>query len=90
MACRAGRIAAGSDALEQGIRSGKVVLAIISTDAGPNTKDKIGRLSSHYSIPLIEAGDRETLGHWTGKDERVAIGVTDHGFAKRLTELAAQ
>jgi ribosomal protein L7Ae-like RNA K-turn-binding protein len=90
LAYRAGRVATGSDALEMGIRAGRVVLAILSDDAGPNTKDKINRLCIHYSIPMIEAGDRLTLGHWTGKQERVAIGVTDQGFAKRLAELAAQ
>lgn len=90
LAVRAGRVAAGSDALEQGIRSGKVVLAILSEDAGPNTRDKIGRLCTHYGIPLITGGDRATLGHWTGKKERVAIGVTDQGFATRLTALAAE
>jgi len=88
LACRAGRVTAGSDALEHGIRSGKVVLAIMSEDAGPNTRDKIGRLCKHYEIPLIMGGDRTTLGHWTGKKERVAIGVTDQGFAKRLAELS--
>ncbi len=90
MACRAGRLIFGSDAVERGMRSGEVVLAILAEDAGPNTKDKIGRLSAFYGIPLIAAGDRQTLGHWTGRDARVAVGVVDEGFANRLIELAGQ
>ncbi len=88
LAVKAGRVAAGSDALETGIRSGKVCLAILTIDAGPNTRDKIGRLCAHYNVPLLVMGDRSTLGHWTGKKERVAVGVTDPGFGKRLVEIA--
>lgn len=90
LAMRAGRVATGSDALESGIRSGKVLLALLSTDAGPNTRDKIGRLCVHYQIPLLVLGDRTTIGHWTGKKERVAVGITDAGFATRLAALAAE
>lgn len=90
MACRAGRLVFGGDAVQHGMRSGEIVLAILSTDAGPNTQDKIGRLSAHYGIPLITAGDRQTLGHWTGRDARVTVGVVDEGFARRLIELAGQ
>ncbi len=88
MACRAGRLVFGTEAVARGIRDSKVVLAILSEDAGPNTKDKIGRLSVHYEVPLITAGDREILGHWTGRETRVVIGVVDRGFASRLSELA--
>jgi len=89
LAMKAGKLTSGSDALEQGIRTGKVLLAILSEDAGPNTRDKIGRLCAHYQVPLLVRGDRAMIGHWTGKRERVAIGVTDQGFARRLAELAA-
>lgn len=88
MACRAGRLVFGGDAVSRGMRSGEVVLAILSEDAGPNTQDMISRLSIHYEIPLLTAGDRQTLGHWTGRETRVIIGVVDEGFARRLMELA--
>jgi len=89
MACRARRLVFGSDAVERGVRAGKVVLVILADDVGPNTKDKIGRLSVHYEVPLITAGDRQTLGHWTGRETRVVIGVVDEGFANTLSGLAA-
>jgi ribosomal protein L7Ae-like RNA K-turn-binding protein len=35
-------------------------------------------------------GNREELGHWTGKENRVVALVMDEGFARRLLELSDQ
>jgi ribosomal protein L7Ae-like RNA K-turn-binding protein len=90
LATRAGQLVFGSDAVERGARRGQIRLLILAADAGPNTTGRFGQVSRVTHIPLIQVSDRESFGHWTGKDERVVAGVKDQGFAQRILDLAGQ
>ena len=88
LAKRAGKMVCGSDAVEKAARKGQVWLLILSGDAGPNTTGRLEQVGRVTGTPLLTVGDRQTLGHWTGKDERVVVGLTDQGFADRIMALA--
>jgi len=40
------------------------------------------------TVPVVTSFDRATLGHAIGKGERVAVAVTDNGFANQLLKLS--
>ncbi len=88
MAKRAGKMVCGSDAVEKAARKGQVRLLILAGDAGPNTTGRLEQVGRVTETPLLMVGDRLSLGHWTGKDERVVVGLTDQGFADRIMALA--
>lgn len=88
LAKRAGKLICGSDAVEKAARKGQIRLLILSGDAGPNTTGRLEQVGRVTETPLLTFGDRQTLGHWTGKEERVVVGLTDQGFADRIMALA--
>ncbi|MCC8990944.1 MAG: hypothetical protein LM516_09270, partial [Staphylococcus sp.] len=53
----------------------------------PNTTKLIKNKTSSYKVPLRVFGTREELGIALGKGERVNVGITDQGFAKKLLSM---
>ncbi|CAG7602582.1 putative ribosomal protein YlxQ [Paenibacillus solanacearum] len=81
---RAGKIITGEEMVIQAVRSGEAKLVIVAEDASDNTFKKINDKCSYYGVPLLQTGGREQLGDSIGKEARVAIAVTDAGFARML------
>lgn len=70
------------------IRAKKVSLVLIAENASENTKKKITDKCHYYDIPYyIMDEDSDVLGNAIGKENRVAIGIADRGFAKKLIEI---
>ncbi|NLC95039.1 MAG: hypothetical protein GX676_05025 [Bacilli bacterium] len=84
LAYRAGKIVTGEDNIIYHIREKKVNLVIVATNASNNTKKKYFDKCSFYNIQCIEQGTIQDISHAIGKNNRVAVGVTDAGFAKGL------
>ena len=81
---RAGKLDTGELAVEKSISSGKAVLVIVSEDASANTKKQFKDKCRFYNVPVVEFGEKEKLGHATGKSERTSLAVTDYGLMKKL------
>lgn len=88
LAMRAGCVVTGEERVVQTIRSGQAKLVLIANDAGFNSHKKLTDKSRYYEVPLLNHFDRQTLGHALGKGERVAVAVTDKGFAAQLLKLS--
>lgn len=84
LAQRAGKLASGEDKALQAIQSRKSHLVIVAKDASVNTYKKFNDKCTYYEVPLIHGYDRQSLGHATGKVERVVISVNDRGFAEAM------
>lgn len=90
LACRAGKIAVGTKAATDSIRSEKAKLALLASDAAPNASKRITDACSAHGVRLYKLTDytKETLGKALGKSsEAVAIALTDPQFAKAVTQL---
>lgn len=90
LANRARKLVSGEELVLNEIKKRRAKLVVLSNDAFPSTKKKFQDKCQHYKVQLIQAGDRVTLGHAIGKDQRVVIAVTDEGFAKKLLTLLGQ
>ncbi len=87
LAMRAGKLACGEGKAADTVRSGKAVLLILATDAGPNTEKRFLNMTQFYQIPVLRPDDRIALGNAVGKKAAVVLAVTDAGFGEQLLKL---
>jgi len=84
LANRARKIISGEELVLNDLKKNRVKLVIIANDASERTKKKMRDQCAHYQVRIVGAGDRFALGHAIGKEQRVVLGVTDEGFARKL------
>ena len=87
LAMRAGKIKSGESVILSDIKTNKIKLVIVATDASDNTLKVMKNKSESNQIPLRSFGTRVELGIALGKGERVNVGITDQGFAKKLLSM---
>lgn len=87
LANAARKIVTGETLIKQ-IKAKKISLVLIAKNASENSKKKITDKCHYYHIPYyIMDEDSDTLGKAIGKENRVAIGIADRGFAKKIKEI---
>ncbi|MFB4158742.1 YlxQ family RNA-binding protein [Geomicrobium sp. JSM 1781026] len=84
LAMRAGKVVSGEETVLKTVRDQRAKLVLISSDASSNTNKMFHAKCHSYNVPIQTAGTREHLGRAIGKHERVVLGITDEGFAKKL------
>ena len=84
LATKAGKTASGEFSTEQSVKSFKAELVIVAADASDNTKKKFQNMCEFYEVPIYVYGDKESLGHAMGKENRAMLAVNDLGFAKSI------
>ena len=82
LASRARKIVTGETLIKK-IRTNAIYLVIIASDASDNTKKKFIDKCTSYNVDYIVTSSREEL---SSKNNRVALGIQDAGFAKSLKE----
>lgn len=87
LAVRARMLISGEEMVVKEVQKNRAKLVIISSDASENAMKKIQDKCNSYNVELHVFGDRSDLGHATGKEARVALAITDDGFAKKLSAL---
>lgn len=76
------------ETLIKSISANETKLVIIAHDASDNTKKKITNKCHFYHVDyFIVDEDIDTISKAVGKSNRVAIGITNQGFAKKIKEL---
>lgn len=85
LASRARKIVTG-ETLFTKIRAQEVHLVIIASDASENSQKKICDKCTFYDIDYIIEGGIDDLSKAIGKSNRVAVGIMDIGFAKKIKE----
>ncbi|AMG60845.1 ribosomal L7Ae/L30e/S12e/Gadd45 family protein [Staphylococcus lugdunensis] len=87
LAMRARKVKSGESVLMTEIKKKTLTLVILASDASDNTTKTIKNKCHSYQVPLRVFGTKEQLGQALGKSERVNIGITDAGFAKKLVSM---
>ncbi len=82
LAARAGAVIYGSDAVDSGIKRGKIKLVVVDGDASDSTKKAFEDACAYYKTHIIVLEDAGELGKSLGKPGRKIIGIKDAGFAK--------
>ncbi|MEG0448243.1 MAG: YlxQ family RNA-binding protein [Lysinibacillus sp.] len=87
IAARARKVTSGEELVISEVRNGNAKIVLLSNDASKNTSKKIQDKCTYYNVEYHVIGDRYELGHATGKAARVALAITDKGFASKLSSL---
>ena len=73
------------ETLIKSIAANETKLVVIANDASANTKKKI---TDKYHVDYFIVDENiETISKAVGKNNRVALGITNQGFAKKIKEL---
>ncbi|KGX93133.1 hypothetical protein N781_12005 [Pontibacillus halophilus JSM 076056 = DSM 19796] len=87
IAARARKLTFGEDAIVRDIQQKRAYLVLLANDTGKNTKKKLMDKCQSYGVPIREVDDRDTLSNAIGKTGRVAVAITDRGFASKITSM---
>lgn len=87
LAARARKIVSGEELVIKEVRNGNAKIVLLASDAAANASKKLTDKCKYYNVELHVFGDRYDLGHATGKEARVALAITDSGFAKKMSSL---
>ena len=66
------------------IKAKKVFYVIIASDASDNTKKKFSDKCRFYQVEYVIDGESDLISQAIGKDNRMAIGIKDRGFADSI------
>lgn len=86
IAAKSGNIASGEFSTEKAVKDGKAYLVIVASDASENTKKMFRNMTKFYEVPMYLYGDKETLGHYIGKEFRASLAVTNEGLAHSIED----
>lgn len=84
LATRAGKVSSGEFSTEEALKAGKAYLVIVAGDSSDKTKKHFSDMCSYRDIPMKVYGDKESLGHYIGKEFRASVSVNDKGFSDRI------
>lgn len=84
LARRARKIIIGTELTVKGIRSNRIKLVLLATDASSNTKKQIYDKSNTYKVEVIESLSSDELSLSIGKKNIKVLGIVDEGFSKLL------
>lgn len=90
IAAKSGSIASGEFSTEKAVKEGKAYLVIVASDASENTQKMFSDMTKFYEVPMYLYGDKETLGHFIGKEFRASLAVTNEGLARSIEEKLRQ
>ena len=83
---RAGKLITGEDLIIKNLKNKKIKLLVIAEDCGVNTKKKLEDKSNFYGVEHVEFSNIENISIAIGRDNRVAVGITDSGFIKKFKQ----
>ena len=89
LSARGGNIASGEFQTLKAIKENNASIVIVATDASDNTKKEFHDSCTFYNVPIVEFGDKESLGHAIGKDVRSSIAILNEGLAKSFAQKIA-
>lgn len=90
IAAKAGGVASGEFSTEKAVKDGRAYLVIVAADASENTKKNFRNMTDFYEVPMYLYGDKETLGHFIGKEFRASLAVTNEGLAHSIEDKLKQ
>lgn len=84
IAAKGRNVVSGEFSTEKAVKSFKAFLVVVALDASDNTKKMFHNMCDFYEVPIIEYGDKETLGNALGQQMRASAAITDEGIAKSI------
>lgn len=90
IAAKSGSVVSGEFSTEKAVKDGKAYLVIVAADASENTVKMFRNMTDFYEVPMYLYADKETLGHYIGKEFRASLAVTNEGLAHSIEDKLKQ
>lgn len=90
IAAKSGSVASGEFSTEKAVKDGKAYLVIVASDASGNTQKMFRNMTAFYEVPMYLYADKDTLGHFIGKEFRASLAVTNEGLAHSIEDKLKQ
>lgn len=90
IAAKSGSVASGEFSTEKAVKDGRAYLVIVAADASENTIKMFRNMTDFYEVPMYLYADKETLGHYIGKEFRASLAVTNEGLAHSIEDKLKQ
>lgn len=90
IAAKSGSVVSGEFSTEKAVKDGRAYLVIVASDASDNTQKMFTNMTDFYEVPMYLYGDKETLGHFIGKEFRASLAVTNEGLAHSIEDKLKQ
>lgn len=90
IAAKAGSVVSGEFSTEKAVKDGRAYLVMVASDASENTQKMFRNMTEFYRVPMYLYSDKETLGHFIGKEFRASLAVTNEGIAHSIEEKLKQ
>jgi len=84
LATKAGKVKTGEFLTTKALQEGYGCLVIIATDTSEKSTERLEGISENYGCKSIIYGTKEELGHFTGKESKSVICITDEGLADAI------
>lgn len=85
LCARAGKLASGEEAVRIALKKKQAHLVVIDREISSGSAEKYERMAANADVELI--GAYSQIGRAIGKESRMALAVTDEGFAKALRRI---
>ena len=82
---RANRLVSGEEIVLERIKTNKVYIVFLASDAGKNTTKRITDKTSYYKIRLVNQFSTEELNNAIGTQNRKVLAVSDKKFTNLIT-----
>ncbi|MGI6128901.1 MAG: L7Ae/L30e/S12e/Gadd45 family ribosomal protein [bacterium] len=84
LACRAGKLAIGDQAVKKALRLSQVFLVVLAKDSSQRTRRSFINYSDTAGVPVVEISTKTLLGQRLGRNEVAVTAITDLSLAKAV------
>ena len=77
----------GVEQVRDAAKRGKLVLAVVASDASPHSTSKVVPLLVARHIDIVRVDSAAMLGHAVGREQTVAVGIVDRQLARGIREV---
>lgn len=77
----------GVEQVRQAAKNGKLVLAVVASDASPHSIAKVVPLLEAKRVDIVRVASAAALGKAVGREQTAAVGVVDRQLARGMREL---
>ena len=77
----------GVEGVREAARRGKIVLALVATDASKHSLSKVVPLLTARHVRVVSIGASKELGHAVGRENTTVVGIIDQQLAQGIREL---
>jgi ribosomal protein L7Ae-like RNA K-turn-binding protein len=77
----------GVERVREAAKNGKLVLAVIASDASQHSVSKVVPLLVARRVRVVHTPSASDLGHAVGREQTAAVGIVDRQLAQGIREL---